>query len=270
MKEKIKDYISNTVINVVTHSGVCHADDLFTVALLKWAAKKYNAVIHVIRTRIEEEVPENSIVVDVFNGELDHHNNDGPVDGRKLAAFGLTWRKFKKEFKELFELDEESWISIDQALIKYIDNTDNTGDMNPLSYLLNSYVSTYESKEMDDAFNDLMLVCYHFLEVILLKERKLTEDRKILNSLPTIEINGKVFAVKNEIGYLATANTHPKLNGIIIHRGDNLPEGDWMIKCFTGTVLSKAGIRNESDVIFTHPNGFLGKAKTYEAILSII
>lgn len=266
----IKEYIANGEINAVTHNGVCHADDLFVTALLSLAATEYGVSLNLVRTRNEDEIPSNAIIFDVFGGELDHHNQDGPVDGRKLAAFGLAWRAFKNEIKELFSIDEESWVNIDQSLVKFVDHTDNTGEVNPLSYVINSYVSAYDSNNMDKAFEALLIMCEQMLKNVLEKERKMSEDRKILNSLPTIEVNGKIFALKEELGYLSTGVSHPTLNGIIIHMGDNLQDGDWMIKCFCGTYLSKKGLRNEGDVIFTHQTGFMGKAKTLDAILSVI
>lgn len=266
----IKEYITNNVITAVTHNGVCHADDIFVAALLSLVATEYEVSLNLVRTRDEKEIPENAIIFDVFNGELDHHNNDGPVDGRKLAAFGLAWRAFKNEIKGIFSIDEESWVNIDQSLVKFVDHTDNTGEANPLSYVINSYVSAYDNNNMDKAFEALLTMCEQMLKNVLEKERKMTDDRRILNSLPVMEVNGKKFAIKREIGYLSTGVSHPTLNGVIIHMGDNIPDGDWMVKCFCGTLLTKKGIRNEGDVIFTHQTGFMGKGKTLEAVLSVI
>ena len=56
-------------VNIVTHNGICHSDETLAVAVLMlYFKKKGIEEIKVIRTREITEVPEDSIVVDIFGG----------------------------------------------------------------------------------------------------------------------------------------------------------------------------------------------------------
>ena len=75
-------------VNIVTHNGICHSDETLAVAVLMlYFNKKGIEEIKVIRTREITEVPEDSIVVDVFGGELDHHQMAPVYEGRQRARF---------------------------------------------------------------------------------------------------------------------------------------------------------------------------------------
>lgn len=265
----IKDFVNNGFVTAYTHGGVMHADDIFSTALIICLCNKQKLDYVVIRLPRDITSVEDGIVYDVLNGQFDHHDKkNDQVNGRKLASFGKLFHHFKEEICSLFHLDEEAWNNIDQNLVKSIDHTDNTGEMNPLSYMFNC--SLAESKHTDE---DFMIMVSYAKKIILScfnKERIGAMDREIINNLPVITVKGKVFAVKEEPGYISVPMTHPVLSGVIIRMGDDAIQGKWMIKMCNGLSLSKTGLRNEGDVVFTHPNGFMGKTNTLDAAIDCI
>ena len=52
--------------------------------------------------------------------------------------------------------------------------------------------------------------------------------------------------------------------------GEDSTQGIFMVKMTNGETLSKKGLRNEGDVVFTHPNGFMGKMNTFSAVCDCI
>lgn len=273
MNRTLNSLMVNKAITCVTHNGVMHTDDLLSFSLIYLLAKTLDQEnkVMLVRTRDENEIPaEGYIVFDVFNGVYDHHNNDAPVDGRKLAAIGLLWRAFKYDICTTFKLDDRAWENIDTTFIKPIDHTDNTGEMNPLSYAINGLVSA------DNPTSSLTFLKITFeytipmLKAIIDREAKGTADRRILASLPVKEIKGKRFAFKEEMGFLQTDANQQDLDGIICRMTDDPIQGMWMVKMFNGGSLSKCGLRNEGDVVFTHPNGFMGKMNSLDALYDCI
>lgn len=271
---KVSEFFVDGKLNVVTHNGIMHTDDLFSYALITLIMDKKYPEIEIVltRTRDESQVPFGALVFDVFNNEFDHHDKDQTqIDGRKLASFGKLFRAFKEEVCEVFDIDYISWSNIDQNLVKFVDHTDNTGEMNPLSFAFNGIVQgTAVDPAGDDSFTMISSIASMMLRGVLYKEHQATKDRAILESLPVENINGKRIAIKLEPGYLSTDPVQENLDGIIIRMGDDEVAGKWMIKMFNGLSVTKSGLRNEGDIIFTHPNGFMGKANTLEAIKSVI
>lgn len=127
----------------LTHTGVFHADDVFSAALLKIL----NPEIEISRVfKVPEDVPEDMIVFDIGFGRYDHHQKDVEVreSGVKYAAFGLLWRKFghllvsKKNVKKF-----------DESFIKFLDDSDNGGVLNPMTIAVSSFVPNWDDEDQD-------------------------------------------------------------------------------------------------------------------------
>ena len=88
-------------MKIVIHDGLFHADDLFSVAILKMLYNNFDLV----RTRDEKEFDNADFVIDVgrkFDNikYFDHHQVGGVgarPDGFPFASFGLLWKKFGEE-----------------------------------------------------------------------------------------------------------------------------------------------------------------------------
>ncbi len=133
-------------LNLYTHDGLFHADDVFAAAMLSLMAEEINVV-----RGSDTEIPEdrqNWIVFDIGGGELDHHTpenkeNNGTHPGTMVpyAACGLVWRKYYRDILE--ELDCEPryvdivYRRIETSLVLGIDAEDN--GFSPLGYALNAY-----------------------------------------------------------------------------------------------------------------------------------
>ena len=120
-------------LNLYTHDGQFHADEVFATAMFSLIAKD----IHVERGP-DTEVPEGSdwIVYDIGGGPLDHHTpenkeNNGFHPGTEIpyAACGLVWKAYAGEI--LAELDcperyvDRVFSRVENSLILGIDAEDN-------------------------------------------------------------------------------------------------------------------------------------------------
>ena len=88
-----------TDLTVVTHNGNFHADDVFSIAVLKHVYPSFNLV----RTRDKALMDSADIVIDVGGqydpdaGRFDHHQRGGAGErenGIPYSSFGLVWQKY--------------------------------------------------------------------------------------------------------------------------------------------------------------------------------
>lgn len=128
-----------------THAGVFHADDVFSSALLRVIFPK----IKIYRTFYPPKKKKGEIVFDIGMGEFDHHQPDNECrpNGVPYASFGKLWRKFGTRVMTT----QEGCQWMDENLVQVIDNTDCTGQSNPLSSAISSMnLSWNEDREMED------------------------------------------------------------------------------------------------------------------------
>lgn len=140
-----------------THAGKFHADDAFSTALLKYLNKDFTY------TR-GYQVPEDfdGIVYDIGWGEFDHHQADARVrdNGVPYAAFGLLWEKFGADI-----VGEEEAAHIDELFVQPLDKSDNTGEYNEVSRIIESFNPVWDSKySEDEAFKEVVDMAYRILE----------------------------------------------------------------------------------------------------------
>lgn len=132
----------------ITHAGVFHADDVFSVALIKLL----NADVKINRVfKAPEEIPENTIVFDIGFGRYDHHQKDAESrdNGIKYASFGLLWRDFGHML-----VSDSSITTFDECFVQSIDDADNGGKINAMYQAISSFVPNWddEDQNMDVAF----------------------------------------------------------------------------------------------------------------------
>ncbi|WP_242881538.1 MYG1 family protein [Robinsoniella peoriensis] len=144
----------------ITHSGVFHADDVFSAALLGII----NPGIKISRVfKVPDEIQKDTIVFDIGFGVYDHHQKDGEIrdNGIKYAAFGLLWR----EFGHLL-VSGSNVQKFDETFVQTLDATDNGGAMNPLTSSIFSFVPQWddEDQNMDSAFSEAVEFAKEILE----------------------------------------------------------------------------------------------------------
>lgn len=115
-----------TDMTVVTHDGNFHADDVFSIAVLKIIFP----TLTLIRTRDKQLISQANIVIDVGNeydpdiGRFDHHQRGGAgtrENGIPFSSFGLVWKKYGLD---LCQGDQVVADSVDAGLVSTIDAID--------------------------------------------------------------------------------------------------------------------------------------------------
>ena len=129
-------------INLVTHSGQFHADDIFSTAFLHVYYRHKDKTIKVKcrRSIKKEDIEKADIVYDiglVYNPKklrFDHHQNDAGLireNGIPYAAFGLVFKHFGTELITLISGEKnkkviaEIFDIIEKKLVQHIDAMDN-------------------------------------------------------------------------------------------------------------------------------------------------
>lgn len=151
-----------TDLTVVTHNGNFHADDVFSIAVLKHVYPSFNLV----RTRDKALMDSADIVIDVGGqydpdtGRFDHHQRGGAGErenGIPYSSFGLVWQKYG-----LALCDNNQAIAdrVDAGLVSTIDAID-CGHVEgvqqgiSLSQTISMYNPTWEeSPEFDKCFDE--------------------------------------------------------------------------------------------------------------------
>lgn len=128
-----------------THSGVFHADDVFSTALLRIL----NPDIKIERGNC---VPENynGIVYDIGCGQFDHHQTDNEIrkNGVPYAAFGKLWRYFGGQL-----LEERYVQDFDEKFVQKLDLADNSRELDSISIAVTGFHPLWnEEKSMEAAF----------------------------------------------------------------------------------------------------------------------
>lgn len=135
------------ITTAFTHSGIFHADDVFSAALLTYLYP--NIEIH-RGFKVDQNFK--GIVFDIGFGEFDHHQENSPIreNGVPYAAFGLLWQKFGTQI-----LNSEEAEKFDKNFIQQLDLSDNTGEPNILSGIISSFNPVWNStKTSDEAFKE--------------------------------------------------------------------------------------------------------------------
>lgn len=157
-------------MNIVTHDGTFHADEVFAIAFLrKFVLSKS---IEIIRTR-DEAILRNSIndrkcfVIDVGrkfddkNKNFDHHQRffkESWEDGIVLSSCGLIWQWMKKK-GYLKKYSNYVLTNIEKKVIKKIDLHDNGQRTWPLASMVS--LCNRENSTMDNFNNALSIVGFY-------------------------------------------------------------------------------------------------------------
>lgn len=253
-------------IYLVTHSGLCHTDDVACAALLGMLFP----TCELRRTRSEEEIKDlegTLIVFDVFGGDLDHHKDEPEVDGRKLSAIGKVWRAYRRDIMAKFAIDAESWQTIDRDFIADIDRTDNTGVMNAFNFAFNAMRAT-SNPTTDETFSHMVEWMTTVWESIFHSEEQRTATRKEYAALPIEEFCGLRVRINESRKFIGSSTTDPEADAYVWQTA----KGTLQVKMMNGHTLSRKGLK-EGDVpgvVFTHVGGWLGEVATKADLAKIL
>lgn len=291
-----KELVSNenNWVNIATHDGLFHADEIIAIALISlWnISNNYN----IIRTRDEELISKCDLVVDVggqYNLEksrFDHHQNDCPIhEGTdiKYASAGLVWDKVAKDialnsYNLTAQEADKFHKMIMSNLILGIDANDN-GIHNE-----QGYVHMYTISEVLKTFNNLsdntqqafnFKYCIEFvvniLKNIFSSTVQIILDEKILQNAAEKAKDGILVLPKFILSWKEFCLNHNlPIQVCLVKAGEN----EWSItsalkrlgsvECLCPAPINLRGTNakdNESlngcPIVFVHHTGFTGKVK---------
>ena len=157
--------------NVVTHSGVFHADEVLGTVILS----KVLDNVSVLRTfKVPQDLKKDVIVYDIGFGQFDHHQKGGNgarANGVPYAAVGLLWKEFGPEIVANTADPELVWNLIDRDLIQGVDANDNgvlpmadyPAQAENFSHIIYRFNPNWDSTESED---DAFIRAVEFAEVV--------------------------------------------------------------------------------------------------------
>lgn len=264
------------VVYLITHDELPHCDDVACIALFNLYFKTLGISTELIRTRDEDVINSykdnpNAIIFDIGGGELDHHEDELTPDGRNYSSIGKVWAKYKESFKNVFRIDERSWKCIDLCFISFIDETDNTGKMNPFTYYFNIIRGLTSNKGKDE---ESLKSCIDFMEVawsnILTSENIRSKERLDYDQLPTIRLFGLLFKYNdNPNNFIPMGQNYKHLSGYIWRTKNNTFS---IRRAWDNQMLLKPGLLRDDElgIIFTHKTGFMGEVTELKYISNIL
>lgn len=272
-KREILETLSNiTTLNVAIHNGLFHADDVYSVILLRQLAKECGFKLNVIRTRDPKVLATVDMRVDVGGKwceetlDFDHHQNDERLmqpEGIKHAAIGLLCQWcMTPEFLSYFR----------PRYILGLECQDTTGKQHEKYASIGTVVPAFnpaygEPEDFDRHFN----LAVEALEPVFLRAIESTQgairaeeefESKKLESLA----GGKVVVFPHFVPVDTTK--HPEVMFTIFPQN-----GGFVFKGYRGTVVKPEfrGLRGNEvlaktgyEGVFTHHTGFTGTMKTLE------
>jgi uncharacterized UPF0160 family protein len=167
-------------MQVATHDGSFHADEIFALATLSLL----DDTIDIVRTRDRDALAAADLRVDVgfasepATGDFDHHQKGGAGErpnGVRYASFGLVWREYGAR---VCDGDAEVAARVDQSLVQGVDANDTgqtiseplVGDIRPMTVsgvvaaMNPAWDEELEPAEEDARFDEAVVLATRILE----------------------------------------------------------------------------------------------------------
>ncbi|MEO5350571.1 MAG: MYG1 family protein [Magnetococcus sp. YQC-3] len=292
---------------VATHDGSFHADDVFSMVVLKFLYPN----IEIIRTRKEEVYSQADLRVDVGfrydpeTGDFDHHQKGFDVvhqSGIKKSSIGLVWEVFGLEFVDKLlgnsEINQQIADRVNWNLIQLLDAQDTgTKVCEPLyhkiqMYTISQIISNFNPGWDEDPqnFDGCFLMAMEFALPILKNE--------IVNSKAVISAKDGVMACINESrikkSRIVVLPKYMPWTGLVIKNAYNelyvvfpTKDQEWRIqgipvdfgsfqvkkpfpKSWRGkTAKDLNQLIGIDDAVFCHDAGFVAGAKTFASVMKM-
>jgi uncharacterized UPF0160 family protein len=247
--------------------------------------RAYGRAISVVRTRDPELIAAANIVVDVGGvhnigkRRFDHHQRGFSFtrpDGTPYASAGLVWREYAADFG----LTEEVAQKIDYSLIAPIDCWD-TGDrdcgtMMPLSVAISLMNATdvFDDAAQAVAFDGAVAFCGAILDGKIRQEQEVVRLGRIYQQarLEAARDKSEVVTLPEFIPNVVNrlASDAPSVRFVLFPAGE-----EWRVQGTPGNLLPEewrgldrdalAATSGIEDIVFVHPAGFIGGARTVES-----
>ncbi len=259
----------------ITHSGKFHADDVFSTALLKMIYPGFT----VKRVPYVPDDVTDCIVYDIGRGAFDHHTDEVKLheNGKPYAAFGLLW----DEYGEYVTKSPNAKKRLEEKFVSVLDDCDNGGDRDMLSYAVASFNPAWNSDaDRDEAFNEAVNTALIILKKLIVRECAVDEaDAEVMKAYSNIRDNIVVlerFAPWEKILIQTEAKfvVYPSMRGGYNVQGVPAEEGSREIK--VPFPSDWCGLENEhleeisgiKGMKFCHKSGFLIAVDCLETAMS--
>lgn len=268
--------------SIVVHSGVFHADDVFTVAYVQTLRKFYGLdMLRIIRTfKVGDFMTlENGyLVADIGKGEFDHHfpetEKQRRPNGVPYAAFGLVVKAFHEDF-----LSDEEYDLLDKKFIEPIDYHDNCGSGNQLSYVISMFNKNWDDADpnTDFKFFEAVEVASTILSKAIGNIRSFAKAKYIAKK-QTIDVDaiyldeyapiGEFFADDPRVLYIGSPSMRGTYQMITVKDPQGVAK-----KLFPERIRGVSypdGVYDGDGLSFCHPSGFMATFNTKESAKKFI
>lgn len=291
------------MIQVVTHNGDFHADEVFAVATLALFYGREH--LDIVRSRDPETIARADIVVDVgyvydpATGRFDHHQEGGAgarENGTPYSSFGLVW----KEYGEKICGSAAAAHAVEEKVVYPIDAADNAievftqthADMFP--YLFHNVVASLRptwredqegTRTFDQGFFEALSIAEHVLrrEVVLAQDAQ--EGFSYIEAAYRAAHDPRVILIDGHYPWELVAGKYPEV--LFVVKPDKQNGNVWKVKTVRENIHSFlnrkdlpaawAGKTNDAfrevsgvaDAIFCHTKRFVAIAGSKEGALSL-
>jgi uncharacterized UPF0160 family protein len=239
------DGVANTgsPVNVGTHHGTFHADEVFATAILLQAYGD----LHVTRTRDPVVLDQQDALLDVggvydeATRRYDHHQKGGAggrADGMPYATAGLVWRSFGERVVRAFDSGlsdsevAEIYARIDAEFFHFIDAVDCGVDVpGPASVSISSIISGfkpgwYEAPDFDAGFEKAVWFALEIVRNCIRDNMGAVKARVVVESATQVN-EGKVLVFDRFAPWTETVRKDMPDVLYVVYPGAT---GDWRVQ----------------------------------------
>ena len=289
-------------INVGTHNGIFHVDEVVGIAILMLAF--LNTVLYVVRTRSLEILNKLNIVIDIGGGEFDHHMegfNTCRSTGEKYASAGLVWRVFGKGAIKAVLKNENISINdseidyifkkIDKEVIIPVDLEDNgiSTSIHTFSFVTKYHPSWMKKPNYNAAFKEVVQIVSSILYKLIMSEALQIAAKHEIEARLKVVDDGILEIPSQTMSWTEAVvehnkHTETKVKFVIFP----YPAGGWAAQCVPPSMEEKfkqiipfpktwAGKKDQAlstvsgikDAILCHNGRFFVRAESRESVIQM-
>lgn len=279
-------------ITVVTHNGIFHADDVFSIAALKQVFPSFSLV----RTRDSNVISEADIVVDVGGhydadkDRFDHHQRDGAGErenGIPYSSFGLIWKKYGVQ---ICDGDQDVANAVDSGLVSTIDAIDcgyveRAAEGISLSQSISMFNPTWEEDDdIDQCFDEAIVFASRFLERFIASATGGVKAKEIVSKAIEIAKDPRVIVLEKFTPWKRTVHALSEDALYMVYPSQT---GQWRIQSVPiepGSFENKKSlpapwgglsetdlqdVTGINDAMFCHNGLFIAGAESFESVMTM-
>ncbi|GEM_PF-3042590 len=293
------------MLNIVTHGGNFHADEVCAISILILLYGREN--INIIRTRKQDIINEADIVIDVggiydyVKNRYDHHqstfneikknyNNTGVLIEQKLASCGLIWFHFGKQLidklkKDKYDIDTQ--FVIEYVYFNYLYHIDavDYGKSSKSAMAISSIIRSMNGTDTSNNENQMVLFnralditipsIYTFIEECFRKENNdiIKYDIEMYNAAKRrwVEMGRPRYIIfkgnMSKYNKYIDAEVKSHIHSIIIP--DNRDDDIWLVERFKKFVTTDIPNYNKKFVVYQNDKFLLVKGIEQAKIIAL-